>query len=358
MIRSLYISLLCLLLISCNNEVTQHLDSKNPALGKLNQIVVIADEDVWVGSVGDTFRYYFESAYPLLPSPEPLFDLKHYTPDDLERSAVRKELRTYAFLADLSDEESKTAQLIKKDMGAEKYNSALKYGKPFSSIGKDKWAKGQLLMYMFGANEDSLVMSIKKSFPTLARRINEHDLDKLKAISFGIKENKGLTRLVSEKFDVDIEIPVEYQTAKYDTINNVLWLRRGSKEADYHMVFEKIKYDTPEQLEKDSIIALRNKFGKTYVTSDLDGNYMVVNDEDLPVYEYVTEIDGHYVKEIRGVWEMTKEFTGGPFVTYVIINEAKKELIFIDTFLLAPGAKKRNYMMQLDCIVKSAKVNS
>ncbi|MDA8693569.1 DUF4837 family protein, partial [Saprospiraceae bacterium] len=351
MIRSLYISVVVLLMISCNNEVTQQLDSKNPALGKLNQIIVVADEDIWVGSVGDTFRYYFESAYPILPSPEPLFDVKHYTPEELEQSAVRKELRTYAFLADLSDEESPTSKLIKKDMGTEKYNSALKYGKPFSSLGKNKWAKGQLLMYMFGPNQDSLKSSIKKSFPTLARRINEHDLGKLKAMSFGIKANKGLTRLVSEKFNVDVEIPVEYQTAKYDTINNVLWLRRGSKEADYHMVFEKLNYDNPKQLDKDSIIALRNKFGKSYVTSDVPDNYMVVNDEDLPVYEYVTDIDGHYTKEIRGVWEMTEEFTGGPFVTYVIINESRKELIYIDTFLLAPGSKKRNHMMQLDCIV-------
>lgn len=358
MIRILYILAIALLLSSCNSEVAQQLDSKNPALGKLNQIIVVADEDLWIGSVGDTFRYYFESAYPILPTPEPIFDLKHYTPQELSASAVRKELRTYAFLADLSDTESPTAQLLKKDMGDEKYNSALKYGTPFSSMGKNKWAKGQLLVYLFGANQDSLKSSIKKSYPTLARKINEHDLKKLKAISFGIKENKGLTRKVSEQFGIDVEIPVEYETARYDSLNNLLWLRRGSKQADYHMVFQKLKYNNPNQLGKKAIIDLRNKFGEKYVTSDIEENVMIINNEDLPVYEYVTEIDGHYTKELRGVWEMTQEFTGGPFVTYVIVNEAKKELIYIDTFILAPGEKKRNHMQQLDCIVKSAKVNS
>jgi len=358
MIRILYILVIALLLSSCNSEVAQQLDSKNPALGKLNQIIVVADEDLWIGSVGDTFRYYFESAYPILPTPEPIFDLKHYTPQELSASAVRKELRTYAFLADLSDTESPTAKLLKKDMGDEKYNSALKYGTPFSSMGKNKWAKGQLLVYLFGANQDSLKSSIKKSYPTLARKINEHDLKKLKAISFGIKENKGLTRKVSEQFGIDVEIPVEYETARYDSLNNLLWLRRGSKQADYHMVFQKLKYNNPNQLDKKAIIDLRNKFGEKYVTSDIEDNLMIINNEDLPVYEYVTEIDGHYTKELRGVWEMTQEFTGGPFVTYVIVNEAKKELIYIDTFILAPGEKKRNHMQQLDCIVKSAKVNS
>ena len=358
MIRSLFILSISLLLLSCNSEVAQQLDSKNPALGKLNQIIVVADDELWESSVGDTFRYYFESAYPILPTPEPLFDIKHYTPNDLTASPVRKELRTYTFLADLSDTESPTSQLIKKDMGAEKYNSALKYGNTFSSVGKNKWAKGQLLVYLFGANRDSLNSAIKKAFPTVARRVNEHDLKKLKAISFGIKENKGLTQMVSDRYGINVEIPVEYKTAKNDTVNDLLWLVRKSKEVDYHLVFQKMTYNDPEQLSKSSIIALRNEFGANHVTSDVENNIMIINNEDLPVYDYTTDIDGHYTKEIRGVWEMTQEFTGGPFVTYLIVNESKKELIYVDTFILAPGQKKRNHMMQLDCIVKSAKINS
>ena len=103
---------------------------------------------------------------------------------------------------------------------------------------------------------------------------------------------------------------------------------------------------------------MRNKFGKTYVTSDIEDNYMVVNDEDLPVYEYSLNLDGRYTKELRGIWEMSKDFVGGPFCTYVVINEEKRELVYIDTFVLAPGQKKRNLMQQLEYIVKANMKNS
>jgi len=358
MMRLLYILLPLLFLLACNSEVKQQLDSKNPALGKLNQVVVIADEELWKGAVGDTFRFYFESAYPILPAPESIFDIKFYTPNQLVSGPTRKELRTYIILADLSDAESSTTKMVKKDMGSEKYNSAMNTGKPFTSLGKDKWAKGQFLAYMGGANEEVLIQTIKKSYPAIARRINEHDQPKLKAMSFGIKSNKGLSRMVRENYYLDIDIPVEYTTARRDSLNNVLWLVRRTNEADMHLVFKKYRYDNPNQVSKDSIISWRNDFGQNYVTSDIEDNFMIVNEQDLPVYEYVHDIDGSYTKELRGIWEMTKEFTGGPFATYVVVLEDKKELIYIDAFVLAPGHKKRNYMMQLDCIVKSAKVNS
>lgn len=83
---------------------------------------------------------------------------------------------------------------------------------------------------------------------------------------------------------------------------------------------------------------------------------MVVNDKDLPVYEYKSELDGFYMKEIRGVWEMEKDFFGGPFISYAIVKDLDKEIILIDVFVYAPGKDKRIHMQQLDYLIKQAKV--
>ena len=53
---------------------------------------------------------------------------------------------------------------------------------------------------------------------------------------------------------------------------------------------------------------------------------------------------------------MTKDFLGGPFASYAILNEKKGEIVFIDTFVYAPGVEKRNMMQQLDYIAKHAKL--
>ena len=346
------------MLSACNNEITQQLEPKSAALGKMNEIVVISDKDLWESMVGDTFRYYFQSAYPILPVPEPLFDLRHFTTEDLELQPLRKELRTYVILANLADENSPTTQMVMKDLGDERYYNARTKGEQSSSVGKDKWARGQLLFYLFGNSHDDIAESIKKHFPAIGRRVNEHDEKQLKSSVYMDRVNKGLSRKVSEEYGIEIEVPGEYQVAVEDKNVKLIWLRKDTKDAILNMVFRKLDYTNAGQLSLESMIKLRNEFGAKYVTSDAENDEMVVNNEDLPVYEYTFDLDGRYTKEFRGVWEMTKSFAGGPFATYIIVDEKNKSLIYADMFVMAPGVSKRNYMMQLDHIIKSGKMIS
>lgn len=345
--------LLAFTIISCNNEITRQLEPKGVALGKMNEIVVIADEDVWEGMVGDTFRFYFQSAYPILPTPEPLFDLRHFTVEELELQPLRKELRTYVILANLNDLESATSQMVKKDLGDEKYYNARTKGELSSSVGKDKWARNQVLFYLFGSSYDKVAESIKKHYPAIARRVNEHDEAQLKSSIYVDRVNTGLSKKVQAEYGLDIEVPGEYKVAYEDKTGRLLWLRKDTKEAILNIVLRKIKYADPSQLTMENMIRLRNQFGANYVTADQEDDNMVVNNKDLPVYEYTLELDGRYTKEFRGVWEMTNSFAGGPFITYLIVDEASQSLIYADVFVLAPGSEKRDMMMQLDYIIKS-----
>jgi len=350
--------LLVIGIVSCNNEITQQLEPKGVALGKMNEIVVIADDKVWESAVGDTFRYYFSSAFPILPRPEPLFDLRHFTLEQLDGQPLRKELRSYVVLSDLSDESSETTNMVKRDMGTEKFNQALSTGRPISSVGKDKWARGQVLVYLFGSSQDNLMESITRSFPATARRINQHDEKQLQASIYVDRINLGLSEFIKKFYKLDLQVPGDFVEAYRDESEGIIWFRKDPNDAILNLVLRKIPYTSQKQFSKDSIIAYRNEFGKKYVDSDIEGNYMTVNEKYLPVYEYTLEIDGHYTKEIRGTWEMTEEFSGGPFNSYLIHNKTQNELIFIDVFVLAPGRRKRDMMMQLDYIVKSSKLIS
>jgi len=356
--KYIFLAINLLFLLACNNEITQQLEPKGVALGKMNEIVVICDDEVWESMVGDTFRYYFQSAYPILPVPEPLFDLRHFSVEDLEIQPLRKELRTYAILANLADENSPTTQMVMRDIGDEKYYKARTQGKLTSSVGKDKWARGQVLFYVFGNSHDEIATSIRKHYPAIARRVNEHDEKQLKSSIYIERVNSGLSERIRDDFGLDIEVPREYQVAFDDKENQLLWLRKDTEDAILNMVFQSLDYTSASQLSKENMIALRNAFGAKYVSSDYEDDVMAVNNKDLPVYEYTFELDGQYTKEFRGVWEMTNSFSGGPFSTYMIVDEKNRKLIYADVFILAPGTSKRNYMMQLDYIIKSGKLIS
>jgi len=342
--------------MACNTEVSNQLEPKGTALGKMNEIVVIADKDLWEGAIGDTFRYYFESAYPIMPQPEPLFDLRHFTPEELAEQPLRKELRTYSILADLSNPESSTTKMVKRDIGLEKVENTLQTKKNLSSVGKDKWARGQLLIYLYGADRASLNEAITQSFSAMTRRIHKHDEKQLRSSIYVDKINQGLSKKITERYSLDFTVPGDFVEVPHNIDQQVLWLRKDTDKAILNIVFQRVPYKDQKQLSKEGIITLRNSFGKTYVSPEDPNNVMIVDDGNLPVYEYTFDLQDHYGKELRGIWEMTNTFSGGPFNTYLILDEARKDLIYIDVFVLAPGTTKRNLMMQLDYLVKNAKL--
>jgi len=347
-----------MLLSGCGSDVTKKIESKGTALGRLNEIVVIADDALWESAVGDTFRFYFESAYPILPAPEPLFDIRHFNPNDLKVQPIRKELRTYAILADINDRESPTTQMVIGDMGTEKFDRAEPGKVAFSSLGKDKWARGQLLVYLTGKGPEAIENCIVDKFSTVAKRINEHDKKQLTAGMYVDRVNLGITEKLKTSYGIDFKVPGDFIKAIDDEKNKVIWLRKNTKKADLNVVIKTVPYTDKKQLSKGNIIAMRDAFGSKYVTADSPTDVMAVDSMHLPVYEYGTTVDGHYGKELRGIWEMTESFSGGPFTTHVILNEDRNELIFVDVFILGPGAKKRDLMMQLTHMVKTSKIVS
>ena len=292
-----------------------------------------------------------------MPSPEPMFDIRHFTPVELISETLRKELRTYIIIADLNEPESAATQMLRRDLGEERYLSAKSDSSFHTSVGKDKWARDQILIYLFGNGKEEVYETIRKNYSAIAKRVRLHDKYKLDASIYVLKnENRGLMRDISEKFGFTFRIPGDYDNIKPDE-ENFMWFRKDAKRALMNIVVQKFEYTSEDQLTTESIIAMRDEYGKKHISSEAPGSYMVTNTEDLPTYDYTYEIDGQYTKEIRGIWEMENDFYGGPYATYVILNKEKNELIFIDTFVLGPGQKKRDMMMQLDYIVKTSLID-
>jgi len=345
--------LLSLLLIACNSEVSKSsIYNKPKALGKFNEVVVVCDQQMWDGAVGDTFKYYFGSAYPIMPAPEPLFDIRHYTVDDLQSEPLRKELRTYVMLADLSDSDSPTTKMVTRDLGSTKSGEAMRNPDITSTVGKNKWANGQLLIYLFGKDRNTLTNSIAENFTAATERVHDHDSEILKQRTYARELNFGYQAKIQEYFGVNLEVPADFKEVILDEEEPMLWLRKDAYKSIMNLVFMKIPYESKTQFEKGEIIKMINNYGAEYVEGKSPSDVLVVNEDDLPILEYTSEIDGKYAKELRGVWEMTDSFRGGPFTANLVNSADDKYVILTFSYVFAPGEDKRDLVQQLDYMVK------
>lgn len=339
------------LLTSCSEESMNRLHQKPSAFGKANHVIVIADKEVWEGVVGDSFRYYFASAFLILPQPEPVFDIKHFTPEDIKADPIRKELRTYILLGNIADEKSPTAQLMKENIGTERIRTA-KEDKGYGNLQKkDKWAKGQLVLFMFGTDENSLLDNIRTSYPGIVKKVQDGDKKIIEAAVYGSGENRTLSGQVEEKIGLRIRIPNEYFLAMDNP--NLLWLRRETSEMSSNLLLHKLPYKDASQLSYEGFKSLRDSIGKNYISSTVAGSYMQINDKSLPMFVTPTEMNKLYALEARGIWELTEDYMGGPFVSYLIHNPATSELYLLDGFVFAPGKKKRELIQYLEYIVNT-----
>ena len=95
-----------LFLSSCADDMVRQFDSIPSAFGKVNEVTILADQQMWDGPLGDTMDYYYTGAFPITPTPEPMLDLRHFNHNEISRSTVFKHYRSYIILANLSKKDS------------------------------------------------------------------------------------------------------------------------------------------------------------------------------------------------------------------------------------------------------------
>lgn len=342
-----------LVLSNCASDKTSTWVPKKKAHGPANQLIVVADKNLWEGPVGDTFQYYFSSAYPILPQPEPYFDLMHFTPEELSQEPVRKNRRTYMVLGNLNDESSSTSMLIKSDLGTQKIERAKTEATFNSTIGKNKWADGQTLVYLFGNSDDELTKNIKEKFPAIARRINERDKDIFVSTAYTSGKSESLKSEIKTNLGVEMDVPNDFIVALHD--GNMMWLRKETDFLSGNIFLYKLPYKDKSQFTLEGIKAIRDSLGKKYVSTEIDKTYMRTNNVDLPMVTKVITLNDNYAIEARGVWDIVNDFMGGPFLSYIIHNPNTNELLYVDGFIHAPGKKKRDHIQAMEQIFSTIK---
>jgi hypothetical protein len=341
---------IALLICGCSDSMRDRFTPFPDALGSANDIAVIADQELWEGPVGDTLRYYFESAYLLLPQPEPIFNLRHFTPLELRVEPVRKELRTYLMIGHLEDSLGASA-LIRSHLSLSRQGDHFRERDYHTRIGRDKWARGQLIVYLYGRDQSALMRAIPDRFPAIASRINDFDRSQIDANTYLQGVNEEIQSLLVDKYGFRLKVPGDYLVAI--DAEDATWIRKDTENLISNLIFHKLPYTEPEQLSKSGLKAIRNELGQQYISSSEPGTYMVINDEDLPLLIFNKTVDDQFALEARGIWELENAFMGGPFISYLIHNPATQSLIFIDGFVHAPGVPKRDLMQQLEHVISS-----
>ena len=314
--------LILLLVGGCKKRASSGFKVDNYSNGKAGEIVLVMDPKQYTEQEREEVISILQTPQPAINQIEPMFDVLKFRLDDFN-AFYRKHRSVVYFEIDDS------------------------YHKSNINFEENVWASPQVYVTIKGNNADSTIALFKQYQDEIIEKLYENDLKRLQA--FNIKNNSPkIEKIIKEKFGISLTIPQQYFIAREEP--DFLWLRYRTVRNDrFIMIF---KNDTL-LLSKEQLVKTRNQMTKNYIPGAIRGAYPILSDiYEYPEYREIA-IKSKKGIEMRGLWESVGDNMGGPFYSFSFINSDQTATITIDGFVYAPEEDKRDYLREVESIVKS-----
>ena len=298
--------------LSCSDNQQKLLPSSS---GNINNISVVTNDELWEGAVGEVIRENFGRPIYGLPQIEPIFSLSHIPSKVFSGFATKS--RTILKI-DISENEGV-------------FNF------------KNSYASPQRIIQITANSPDKIIEIINENLNSIYSTMYFNEIqEKQRRIS----KNLNKTEAIKNNTGVSLKFPSAYRVAKADT--NFVWIRRDTETGSVNLFIHR-----QTNLTEQSIIEKRDSISKIYIPGPVENTNMST---DLIYTPNTREINvgGKQVYETRGLWEIEGQFMAGPFLNFQI-KLGDDDFIMLDGFVYSPGSTKREYIFELEAIMRSLK---
>ena len=298
--------------LSCSDNQQKLLPASS---GNINNISVVTNDELWEGAVGEVIRENFGRPIYGLPQIEPIFSLSHIPSKVFSGFATKS--RTILKI-DVSENEGV-------------FNF------------KNTYASPQRIIQITANSPDKIIEIINENLNSIYSTMYFNEIqEKQRRIS----KNLNKTQTIKNNTGVSLRFPSAYRVAKADT--NFVWIRRDIETGSVNLFIQRQRNQTEQ-----SIIEKRDSISKIYIPGPVENTYMSTDLIYTPNTQQIN-VGGKQVFETRGLWEIEGQFMAGPFLNFQI-KLGDDDFIMLDGFVYSPGSTKREYIFELEAIMRSLK---
>ncbi len=303
-------------------------DSENRAVltrstGKPFDVYVVIGDNAWNGEAGETLQGILGEAVPYMFQYEPRLSIFRILPKNFKG-------------------------LVSQHRNILIYRSSPEIQEPSITARYNVYSDPQIIVTVAGPNDSVLVHYMTEHKEALLTVFEMAERDRfVTQARRSIK--REITEQVKEKFSFDIAIPMGY--LKKGERSDFFWITYEHPLATQGIFIYKYPLTDANTFTKENLIAQRNKYAR-YIPGPSEGSYMITSQEFEPDLS-TRRINDRLWFITRGFWDVKNDFMGGPFVNYTTVNATTGEVISIDLFVFSPKYDKRNYMRQLEALMRT-----
>jgi hypothetical protein len=342
-------------LVSCDSSENSTDSSKPKARGSIGEIILVIDSVKWAGPVGEELKEIFESDIPGMIRSEAKFKVNTVDPRAMTRML---KMSTNLIYVTTFDDKGSASQVINAQFSKESKEKAMNDPSIYSLRIEDEYAIGQEVLYLFGNTEEQLVENLKKNGGRLQNLFEVRERGRLEKILLA-RKNSAATVAAREKLGIEINVPASYQIAKSE--DDFLWVRQitpSANRADISLFFYETDYTSEEQTFPGNILALRDSITKQHIFGDPeDLNSYVVAEKQIPAAFRNMTINGNFTTEMRGSWKTNNISMGGTYLGYLMVDQKKGKLYYIEGFVFYPNEIHRDALREIETILLNTDIN-
>ena len=306
--------------------------AKKTAQGSPYEVLVVCDGAEWESPLGAELRAVLETPVEMLNQKEPMFTVVRITARDFKHllPSYRNILKVFC-----SPEVKESAILAQYDVVA----------------------SPQIVLTFQGPSVAAMVDYLKANGASLLQVLEI--AERKRTIEFAKKQGaKALEKIVKKAFDVDMRISNGYLFRAES--EDFVWASNEYPVASQGFFLYTHPFNGKASITTEALVKARNEFAKR-IPGPSNGSYMttvkrIPNIEDDGYIDFMPErkvvkINGRDWVELRGFWEVEKDFMGGPFVSYTTLDERTGKLFTLDGYVYSPKYGKRNFLRPLEHLV-------
>lgn len=343
-------------LVSCETDGGTSSDSSKPkARGSIGEIILVIDSVKWAGPVGEQLKEIFESDIPGMFRPEARFKVNTVDPRAMTRIL---KMSTNLVYVTTFDDKGSASQVINAQFSKESKEKAMNDPSIYSLRMEDEYAIGQEVLYLFGNTEDQLIQNLKKNGGRLQNLFEVRERGRLEKIILA-RKNSAADFEAKKNLGIEINVPASYQVAKSE--EDFLWVRQitpNANRADISLFFYETDYTSEDQTFPVNILTLRDSITKQHIFGDPeDPTSYVVSEKQVPPAFRNMVINDNFTTEIRGAWKTNNTSMGGSFLGYIMVDQKKGKLYYIEGFVFYPNEIHRDALREIETILLNTNVS-
>lgn len=331
----LFSAILLIVLVSCKEKKSTEDKILLDSSGNINNVSVVIDNELWDGSIGEAIRNVLAAPIYGLPQDEPTFTISQIPPSVFSGFVTKN--RTILKIE------------VNKEAGMNMFNNV--------------YAQPQKVIVISGKSRQEIIDVINDNATKIVETFRNEEIAERQR---QMNKSPHPFKSIKEKLGFTIQFPSAYRIAK--SSDNFFWIRKDITTGTTNLMLYTVPLNDIKQNDSlvNQIIKIRDSVSKLHIKGRQDGeikatgetieSYMTTEKAYAP-FVYHTSINNKSTIETKGIWDLKEDFMGGPFINYAIEDKKNNRWVIAEGFAFAPSVEKRDYMLELEAIIRSIKID-